>query len=374
MNKNIAFFTAYLKVWGWIETWAFNLWKKLEKEWYNVKFLTIYDEKNNKLVDKNYFSINENINHYKKYNIPKRIYHIIYRSYFLKKFCKDNNIELLISASTIPNLSALISKIFLNKTRIITTVHNSFFLKSVFEKLVIYLQKYSNKIIFVSKEAENIINKKLKTKNTLTIYNGISFKDNTRLSFKKNNIKKFISIWRLDENKNHKLLLDIFNEYYKINNNTTLTILWDWILKNELNNYKNTLVSKNNIFFLWLKKNVSKYLLKSDYLLMTSKLEWFPMVFIEAMNYWLPIITNDFKTWAKELIRWIDNNNFKDCIDIEITERWILVPYNNVEKFIESLLKLDNINFDNKYIKDYSNKNFNIDNNINKWIEIIEKK
>lgn len=372
IKNNILIFTSKLTRGWWIDSWAILLWQKLIKEWYNINYLTIYDYEKENLIKENYFTIWEK---YNKNNIFKRIFDIFYRAYFLAKFCKKNNINRIISASTIPNTSAILSKIFWNKAKIISSIHlatkNLWKIEKNFIKL---FYKNSDYAVTVSKEEEyflkKYINKKVKIK---TIYNSIA-PNKSSFNKQKNSKIKFINIWRLSNQKNHKLLLEIFEEYYKKNNNSELIILWDWELKNKLINFKDTLKSKDNIHFLWIKKNIYEYLNNSDYFLMTSKLEWFPMVFIEAMSCWLPIITHDFETWAKELIRWIKSNNFRKCEDTEITERWILIPFNDKEKYIKALEKLNTINFNKKEIKNYADNNFNIDNNIKQWIQIIEEK
>jgi len=243
------------------------------------------------------------------------------------------------------------------------------------------LYNFSNKIIIVSQEEKNnlINNFNIKPEKIETIYNSIDIEkinilknehlNKEYMALFENWKKTFIHIWRLSKEKNQKFLLEAFNQFNKNYKKTQLIILWDWYEYNNLISYKDTLENKNNIHFLWMQENVYNFLNKSDYLVMSSNYEWFPMVFIEAMALWIPIITHDFKTWAKECIR--QNENLSECKEIEIHDNWILIPYMDKEKFIEWLEKWLKTNFNkNRIIK--NSEIFNINNTIKQWIKVIE--
>lgn len=380
-KKNILIFVWRIKKWWWwVDTWAIELWNQLNKEWYNISYLTVNDywKDNYKCIWK-YYSIYENQN-LNQNSFSKKIYNLFYRSYTLKKICIKEKIDVVISWWwwTIPNLNAIFSKFLLNKPKIIITIHSNI---NFYSKLNIKLSKiffyFADLIICISREQKKILSDLLllDNKKIITIYNPIreitnSINNNNNNNKIDNLVKQITFVGRLSKEKNLFFLLDIFNEVFKRTNNLKLNIIWDWDLKGELFKYKKNLESCDNIFFLWTKENIYDYLKQADYSILSSVYEWFPMIAIESLSVWTPIITHDFKTWAKEIIR--NNTDLENCTDIEIHENWILIPYMDKQKFINWIEKALNTNFSKEKIIYNSNK-FKTNNIIKKWIEVIEK-
>jgi glycosyltransferase involved in cell wall biosynthesis len=101
--------------------------------------------------------------------------------------------------------------------------------------------------------------------------------------------KVFITIGRLDAQKNHGLLINVFRRLYKQNVNAILLIIGE---DNE-NMFKDFYdKSKSlNTHWLGLKKNIGDYLMLSDCFCLSSVYEGFPITIIEAMSIGLPIIS-----------------------------------------------------------------------------------
>lgn len=308
---------------------------------------------------------------------------LFFRSKNIAKFCNKNNIDISISHGDVANLFNIISKLFWNKAKIIIILHNAFDKNLLWIPLYLlckFTYKYADEIISVWKELAEDIKKQINTDKVKTIYNPFDFEKIEILKNEKieDDIEKLLNNWkinicnvaRLDSNKKQDLIIDCFYEYYKTNNNIQLFFIWDWDEK-----YRNLLIEKvkkynleNAIFFLWFKTNVYKYIIKMHYYYYyySGLQEWFGRWLIDALSCWVPILTHDYKYWAKEIIR--NNENFTECKEIEIHENGVLTPYMDKNKYIEAMQILLETKFDKEKIikntKKYDIENFKKDWNL----------
>lgn len=117
------------------------------------------------------------------------------------------------------------------------------------------------------------------------------------------NKKVFVTTGGLKPLKNHKHIISALKSLYTTwFKDWIYLIIWDGPEESNLKKITKKLWLQKHIFFLWKQKNVFKYLAVSDIFLYASQAEGFPNVLLEARELWLPIITSDFKTWAKEVI------------------------------------------------------------------------
>lgn len=327
--------------------------------------------------------INENtiFSKYKLYTIlESRLYFI---SNKIARICNTNKFDISISHWDYANLLNILSKFFFNKAKIIIIMHNAFDKKITwisFYYLCKFLYKYADEIITVSHELSNDVKMQINTDNIKTIYNPFDFEKINILKHEKieENILKIINNWninfchiaRLDLNKKQDFLLECFEKYSeKYNNKNNLFIIWDWNYRTSLENQIKSLKMKNNIYLLWHKDNVYKYLNKMNYFLYSSCSEGFWRTLIDAVSLWIPVLTHDYKYWAKEIIR--NNKDFKHCIEIEKHENGILSPYMDKEKYIEWINLLLNTKFDKEKIIE-NTKKYDIENFKNAWNLILK--
>jgi len=381
--KKILIIIPSLKKWWWAENVATNIWNKLYENWYEINYFTFYNDKNNIKVNWNIYWLSENISKNFIINIIK----LFKRSYYISKYVKINNIDVCISHLDEANFSNIISKIiFNNKSKIIIEIHNS--IEKSLSKIYLLIYKliinFADKIVSLTKE--DLLNYKkyfkIDEKKLINIYNPVDI--NIINKYKCNNINDYvfnkndfvlINIWRLNNQKNQRLLINAFNKFNSIISNSKLIILWEWELKEELENEIIKLNNKN-IFLLWRKNNPYKYIKNSDYLIMTSNYEWLPVVQIESLACETPIISSDCKTWPKEIIN-IKNIDYKRENKIIVWDCWILFPTWNEEKLLESIFIAYNNknNIKDSFLKNSKNKvnEFNINNIIKLWEKIINE-
>ena len=176
------------------------------------------------------------------------------------------------------------------------------------------------------------------------------------------NTKVFLTIGRISEQKNHTMLIDVFNSLLKKQHNVVLLIIGEDY--SEEKKLKNMLVDKanTNIHFLGMKNNIADYLAGSDAFCLSSLYEGLPITLLEALAMGtipictpaggiVDVLTDDIgfvskgftaDDYKKEIIKFIDMSNsqknkmseqgeiiFKQNYAIAITAMNYLNLYNN---------------------------------------------
>jgi glycosyltransferase involved in cell wall biosynthesis len=122
----------------------------------------------------------------------------------------------------------------------------------------------------------------------VTIYNGIAIKTvNSDLAKQFD----FINVARFSPAKNHRLLIDSFNDFYLEHNNATLICVGEGELRTEIEAYASTLNCYTNIIFYGPSNDVLALLSQSRVFILTSFYEGTPVSILEAMSVGLPIIS-----------------------------------------------------------------------------------
>lgn len=372
----IASLFASLKTGWWVEKIQSNLSIWLTDLWYNFTNILLEDiEPRNeykwKIISlKSPFIIWFGI---------KKIISLFTNAYKVAKICKKENIEILIWQGDYFYMVSGLVKLFWFKWKNIAVVHTTIWIWWKYLNLLLrFFLSLHNKIVFTAKEEQETFIKKywFKRNKTSLIYNAI---DIEKIDLLKNesiddfNFDKwtFINIWRLTYQKWQDKLLKAFDKFNQKYNNSQLIILWDWELKDNLESLKNSLSANEDIHFLWNKKNVYKYLNKSNCFVLSSDFEGFPMVLIEAICLWRPIISINCPTWPKELIN--ENDDFTNKLSFKKYDVWYLTwlneeSENNLFLAMEDFYLKQNINYDIKKFREI----FSIENNIGCRKKIIE--
>jgi glycosyltransferase involved in cell wall biosynthesis len=377
-KKKIYFLVNSLE-WGWAERVIINISEKLS-EYFDIDIITLKDSK--------FYELPNWINHISLLNIKNNLLMFLMIPYYIYKFrrlLKISNYYNWVSFLEIANFVNILS----NKKAIISFRINIIFfiwiIWNIYKIFIIFFYPKSYKIIVNSEENRYDISEylSLDINKIITIYNPINLSIIDNLKNKQinefnienfKNKKVFITIWRLVRQKNHNKIINSFRYIYdNIDKSWIYLIVWDWP---EYDNLKKLVLDyklENNIIFLWSQKNVFKFLNISDYFVYASEVEWFPNVLIEAMGCWLPIITSDFKTGAKEIVLWkYEKKTWNDLKYPYCWPNWVLLDLNNFEaQFIElyKLWKFEKLN------KDYSSilKKFDIDNIKDQWVDVLER-
>ena len=101
------------------------------------------------------------------------------------------------------------------------------------------------------------------------------------------------NVGRIGSQKNQGFLIDVFNQYKKINNNSKLLILGDGPLLNDLKEKVKNINIEKDVIFAGVHSDVFKFYSAMDVFCMPSLYEGLPVVGIEAQANGLPVIFSD---------------------------------------------------------------------------------
>jgi glycosyltransferase involved in cell wall biosynthesis len=172
-------------------------------------------------------------------------------------------------------------------------VHTAHSIAENTDKLSLFLSKKQRLNIIGISDLVSARNKIFfKNSRIKTIYNGIPLVDVKRNTC---NQKKydFICVAGFRIEKNHKLLIDAFEEYINTYGESSLCLVGDGILKKEIENYVINKKLTNNVVFTGSQDNVYTYLLQSKVFVLSSVYEGNPISILEAMNAGIAIVSTD---------------------------------------------------------------------------------
>jgi glycosyltransferase involved in cell wall biosynthesis len=195
--------------------------------------------------------------------------------------------------------------IVMNKTNYFHTVHN------MAAKETGTVSRFIHRLLFryfgvtpigISREVLSSIQEEYGGGHIVLIDNGVKHPEATtniaNIQNEINNYKKtsdskvFLTIGRIEHQKNHMMLVEVFNRLISEGDDVILLIIGDdpYPEKPLLNKLKN--IASSGIHFLGMKQNVSDYLLCSDAFCLSSLYEGLPITLLEAMSLGvIPICT-----------------------------------------------------------------------------------
>lgn len=227
----------------------------------------------------------------------------IKRYRFLRKTIKKEKYCFVMSFTNVANyLVCLLPKRISDSLYIISERADPKKYSFIIRMLIDVLYRRSD-LLICQNEASRDYYAKLKFKNKLTVLpNPVNFDDipDAKPSKKERAIS---TVGRLTPQKNHRLLIEAFDEIFEDYPEYKLKIYGAGPLESELKKYSQSLRSRENIEFLGVKKKVMFDVSKTEIFVLSSDYEGFPNVLIEAMASYMPVVSSDFSTGvARELI------------------------------------------------------------------------
>lgn len=128
--------------------------------------------------------------------------------------------------------------------------------------------------------------------NIVLIHNGIDVKKSCDIKKNDDEIFKFLFVGRLVEIKNIPFLLDGLKYVKSVNSKFVCNIIGDGDERESLEVLIKDLDLTDNVTLLGYKDNIQEYMLKSDALILTSKMEGIPITIIEAFANKIPVISS----------------------------------------------------------------------------------
>lgn len=164
-------------------------------------------------------------------------------------------------------------------------------------------------------------------------------------------------IGRFVKQKNHDLLIDIFNEVHKINNDTLLLLAGQGPLQDEIKEKVNSLGLTDSVKFLGQRNDANELYQAFDVFLLPSLYEGLPVVGVEAQAAGLLCILSSAMTKETKVLK------ITKFIDLDTTSvDWAKTLLNSYKNYQRLDTKVE-----------ISNNGFNIEKEANKLVEQYKK-
>ncbi|AXP08389.1 glycosyltransferase [Campylobacter hepaticus] len=240
-----------------------------------------------------------------------------------KTICKQLCIDTEFVFLNRPNYVALIAKILGNKTRLVinecttpSVMYAKNNLNALINKLLISLLYPRANLILANSQGnlkDLIQNFNIPSQKCEILYNAIDLENIEQKSLEKISLEdKFIlSVGRLDEGKNHALLI---RAYARLKTDLKLVILGEGVLKHELLALIKGLNLQNKVLLLGFDNNPYKYMSRCEFFAFASVFEGFSNVLIESLACGCAVVCTDHKSGARELF---GNDEFGLLVEVD---------------------------------------------------------
>lgn len=216
----------------------------------------------------------------------------VQQSYFLKKFFRKKNIDVGIAFMGGNNFALLVASLF-NNNKSIISVRNypEHEYPSVLHKILYtILFPKADKIVFQTKEEQQYFSRKIRERSVI-IANPVSDRFYHCKSVRKS--RRIVTVGRLTEQKNHKMLIEAFEHLSRKYNDISLHIYGEGDLRCELEECIEKKRLKERVFLHGVVENIEKYICDAVMFVMTSRNEGMQNALMEAMALGLPVISTD---------------------------------------------------------------------------------
>lgn len=280
----------------------------------------------------------------------------------LQKIVKTEKPDIIISFLPEPSYRILFFKIFNRKLKIIVSVRNDpkIEYKSKINRLVMkMLYPLANGFVFQTEEAKEYFSKKIQYK-SIIIPNPIK-EEFICEAYTGKREKIIVAVGRLEEQKNHKMLIEAFSKLPEEFKEYKLIIYGEGSLRNKLEEQINELKLNDRVLLPGQINNIKEKIYKASLFVLSSNYEGMPNALMEAMALGIPCISTDCPCGGPKFL--IKNKENGYLIDTNDTE--------NLYKMMEEILKTDQTRISqnaNKITIKLNPKNIN-----KKWKEYIKE-
>lgn len=184
------------------------------------------------------------------------------------------------------------------------------------------------------------------------------------------------TVGRLDDQKDHKCLIQAFRKVVDLHANVRLLILGEGPLQKELQELIRKLGLEQKVILCGFQTNPYKIVARSDCFILSSLYEGFPNTLAESLSLGIPAISTDCDSGAREILAPDTEISCKIKDSIEIGEYGILCPVGSCEQMAQAMETILNDSDLQKLYKKKSLERANqlsIDKMMEKWIALIEQ-
>lgn len=357
LNSNIAILIPSLECGGAERSASLLANYLMEKGGYNVFFFTL--SKGESFYSLNpkieIFSIDDNIK-----NLNKALKNIE-RVNMIKKLNRNFEIDLIVGYTSLSAILASAACLSSNTKCIVCERSNPE--NTVLNQKILryFLYRKTDGAVFQSEYAQKYLNSLVR--NSIIVPNFIETSKLPSVIPLQNRLKKIVSVGRLVDVKNHKMLISAFEIVSKDIPDYYVEIYGEGPLYNELNSYILEKNMQNKVFLKGKTDDVFENIKDASLFVFTSNYEGFPNALLEAVSLGLPSITTDCPAFAPRQI-------------IEEFEFGGIVARNNDQELAEEIKKSINkkINENELLMKTESiRRNYDIEFLLDKWVNYIEQ-
>lgn len=310
-----------------------NLTSYLAKK-YDITIITVYNTECAYELNENvkFYTLDESktdIYHKTKKNMIGKAIKFIKRIKNLNQYKKEWQPNIIVSFLPLSNFITLFSNMFY-KVKTIISVRNDperEYNNKTYKFLMNWLYPKTDGIVFQTKEAKAYFKESIQKKSEI-IPNPIH-EDFIGKFYTGKREKVIVSVGRLEEQKNHKILIEAFNNILNKHPEYKLIIYGDGKLKDDLTNFAAELNLQEKVLLPGSSKNIKEKIYNAEMFVLPSLYEGMPNALMEAMALGMPVISTDCPCGGP---RYLIKNNVNG----------ILVPVDNsreIEKAINKIIE-----------------------------------
>lgn len=274
----------------------------------------------------------------------------------LRGFIRKNKDAVYLSFGTETNMFAILSSFFLKKKLIVSERNDPN--KCSFQKKRDLLYPFAKGVVFQTQDAMDYFPDSIRKKGVV-IPNPVSDKVPERYVGERR--KEIVAVGRLEEQKNHKLLLEAYADFVKAVPDFTLKIYGKGYLKQDLEKYAADLGIAEAVIFADFARDVLEQIKDSYMYVLSSDYEGISNSLLEAMAMGLPVISTDCPIGGSKML-------------IKNYENGILVPVGDRKAMCEEMIKLANDRelADRISVESYKMKtDYSVENIAKAWLQMI---
>ncbi|MDI9217073.1 MULTISPECIES: glycosyltransferase [Clostridium] len=175
-------------------------------------------------------------------------------------------------------------------------------------------------------------------------------RDEIRKLYNLEGTKVIIHTGAFRKQKNHRFLIDIFNEILKIDSNYRLLLIGEGSLKYEIENRVDSYGIKDKVLFLGARSDISELLSSADIYLFPSLFEGFPNSLIEAEANGLTCLVSDIITNEVIIANLCEVFSLKRSAE-EWAKKIVSMKIINDREYGINYLKNNNLDINNEIMK-----------------------
>ncbi len=243
-----------------------------------------------------------------------------FRTIKLRKVCKIEKPDIVISFMAEPNFRAIVATMFLGIRTLISVRNdpNKEYPNRLFRLISKILYPLASGCVFQTEDAQKWFSKGIQKKSKI-ILNHVDEKF-YKVNFKGKR-KNIVTVGRLEPQKNHKLLIEAFSKIANDFLDENLVIYGDGSQVQKLGKLTKKLGIEDRVIFMGATKEIQEKIKDAKVFVLSSDYEGLPNVVMEAMTLGLPVISTDCPCGGPRML--IGNNKSGILVEVCNTEEMV---------------------------------------------------